>query len=326
MTNKLLLVLFVTLTMLTACASRSATQDPVAAEVAIAHAVIATLTAISNDGITTANTVASSRVGPRVSASNSPLTPPYPSHTPTFSATSAPAVPADVALYFGRVGPLLVDIADASDEGGTLLQNPKFGDREWRDSYFLQSMIIRHADAELRDLDAPAEVAAIHEMLLDGTGDAVQGAEWILRGIDNLDVGAVQKGGELFVSANEKIVKAKALVVEYESEYGFGPLLPPTRRPTSTPMLSATSAPAAPADVQLGMYADGYDWRRATREEKIAFCKRIEANSRKAKGHSPGWTWRYMYSNLEEFYSTTEPLVLQQRIVEIAAALSVVWE
>jgi hypothetical protein len=65
--------------------------------------------------------------------------------------------------------------------------------------------------------------------------------------------------------------------------------------------------------------ANGYDWRAASRDERIAICQFWDHNLQTQLGSSPGW--RFFYSGLEEFYNTTEPTILQQRVGEVAAVL-----
>ncbi len=66
--------------------------------------------------------------------------------------------------------------------------------------------------------------------------------------------------------------------------------------------------------------ANGYDWWAATEADRIELCKWWDANQRKVMG-GPA-RWRYVFDGLNEFYRTDEPLILQQKISEIAAMLS----
>ncbi len=140
--------------------------------------------------------------------------------TPTPTVASVPAVPADVVLYFRRVTPLVVVVGDAESEAAALLGEPKPGDREWRDALALQYAIISLADRELRGLDAPEEVAVMHKMLLDSTGDLVQAHEWVMSYIDSGDVAALDRADELLRSAQERARKYKELIIEYERQHG----------------------------------------------------------------------------------------------------------
>lgn len=97
---------------------------------------------------------------------------------------------------------------------------------------------------------------------------------------------------------------------------GGGPPAAPTSRPTPT----AAPQPAA-TSVLIGKIetADGYDWWAATETDRIELCKWMDANRQAVMGSSVGW--RFPFNGLNEFYQTDEPLVLQQRITEVAAVL-----
>jgi len=92
----------------------------------------------------------------------------------------------------------------------------------------------------------------------------------------------------------------------------------PVRSPTP-------SSRAMPASGLIGKVdrANGYDWWAATETERIELCKWFEANARRAGNTwSPGW--RFDFAGLNEFYRTDEPFILEQRIAEVAAVLSLI--
>lgn len=117
--------------------------------------------------------------------------------------------------------------------------------------------------------------------------------------------------------------------LQQPSEATQSPLATPTshRSPTATevrqrPTALATATPprvTATSLIAKIEYADGYNWHSATDADKAQLCKWLAANEQRAMGSSPGWT--YYYEGLTAFYDTDEPLVLQQKISEIAALL-----
>jgi len=133
---------------------------------------------------------------------------------------SVPAVPTDVALYFERAVPLLMVMEVAELEAAALLEEPKLGDREWRATLAFQYALIALADKELRGLDAPEEIAAIHKTFLDSTGDLVRAHEWVTSFIDSRDVAALERADELLGTSQEKMIRAKDLIIEYERRHG----------------------------------------------------------------------------------------------------------
>ncbi len=103
------------------------------------------------------------------------------------------------------------------------------------------------------------------------------------------------------------------------------PILTATARPTR-PSEPTVPTPAArqPTTTSTLMSkretADGYDWWAATEADRIELCKWWDANRRKVMGGPT--RWHYVFDGLNEFYRTDEPLILQQKISEIAATLS----
>jgi len=71
-------------------------------------------------------------------------------------------------------------------------------------------------------------------------------------------------------------------------------------------------------------YANGYDWHLALESDKIALCKWMSRNVLNAFGSAPEWL--YFYSGLNEFYNTTDPFILGQKIDSIAGGLLLLYQ
>jgi len=146
-----------------------------------------------------------------------------PTSIPTLSVTSAPAVPADVQLYLLRSLQPLKTINEALAESYDLMGHPRPDDIKWLLLLSGHIADIILADEELRSLDAPEEVAAIHEMVLDATGDIVQGTKILASGIDNRDSDELRKADQLMKRGDKKIQQASALLREYLRQFESEP-------------------------------------------------------------------------------------------------------
>lgn len=97
--------------------------------------------------------------------------------------------------------------------------------------------------------------------------------------------------------------------------------VPVARSPTPRPRPSYTPTPQRSQGYipGLSLDANGYDWRRSTRAERVALCKQYDANLQKHLGSSPGWN--FFYSGLEEFYNTNDDFILRQEVSDVATML-----
>ncbi|TKJ30158.1 MAG: hypothetical protein CEE40_05795 [Chloroflexi bacterium B3_Chlor] len=121
----------------------------------------------------------------------------------------------------------------------------------------------------------------------------------------------------------EPIDRATAVISETRLPRQTATTIPPTD--TSAPPLPTSLATSTPPRVPAASliekidHADGYDWRSATRADRTQLCRWLAGNELRAMGNSPGWS--YYYDGLTAFYDTSEPIVLQQKISEMAAML-----
>jgi hypothetical protein len=115
------------------------------------------------------------------------------------------------------------------------------------------------------------------------------------------------------------------MVDTYQSKspvnYATRTRVPVARSPTPRPRPSYTPTPQRSQGYipSLSLDANGYDWRRSTRAERIALCKQYDANLQKNLGSSPGWN--FFCSGLEEFYNTNDDFILRQEVSDVATML-----
>ena len=113
----------------------------------------------------------------------------------------------------------LKTINEALAECYDLMGHPRPGDIQWLLALSGHIADIILADEQLRTLEAPEEVAAIHEMVLDATGDIAQGTRGLASGIDNRDSDELRKAGQLLKRGDKKIQQASGLLFEYLSQF-----------------------------------------------------------------------------------------------------------
>jgi tetratricopeptide (TPR) repeat protein len=109
---------------------------------------------------------------------------------------------------------------------------------------------------------------------------------------------------------------------------GLANMINPTPEATPTVVATATLAPTpivrqtttTSTLISRIETANGYDWWAATETDRIEVCRWMDANYRDVMGGPV--RWRFLFDGLNEFYRTDEPLILQQKISEIAAMLS----
>ncbi len=128
-----------------------------------------------------------------------------PAATPTSSPQLPPSQDPSVRLWVLEMEPQVEIISDAALTMGRLLSNPKFGDATWEALLAAQVVKIREADAALREIVPPEECQEAHAMLLSATGDGLLGAEYTLKGIQQLDPDLVYLGGEYMEAATAKM-------------------------------------------------------------------------------------------------------------------------
>ena len=115
-------------------------------------------------------------------------TPAVPTDTPRPTPTEATGGPSlEVQLYALEMADTGMTIADALGELGELTQDPQFGDDNWVAELVIQMVAIQVAHTQLTEISVPAEMADLHELILDATGDCYDAMDYLASGIDDLD-------------------------------------------------------------------------------------------------------------------------------------------
>lgn len=117
------------------------------------------------------------------------------------------------------------------------------------------------------------------------------------------------------------LVALAMLVVGLWCSNRWNAIFGPGSYTSATPIVVHKPTPTIPSVlIRKIEIANGYDWWAATEMDRVELCRWMEANQRAATGSSVGW--RFLFDNLNEFYQTDEPLILQEKIIEVAAILS----
>ncbi len=133
---------------------------------------------------------------------------------PTFTATPVPTatlVPTPTPLpaltlsgWVQETKPQMEVIGGAARTIADLLRSPMVDDATWNALLAAQVVKIREADAALREVVSPEECREAHAILLSATSDSLLGAEYTLKGVQQLDPDLVAQGNEYVASANAK--------------------------------------------------------------------------------------------------------------------------
>jgi len=149
---------------------------------------------------------------------------PPPTNTPTATqkpptATPTAGVPLAVQLYAMEAAKTLGTFSEALTTLGELAMEPKFGDAAWTVNAALQVTLVRLAHEDLEKMDPPAEVADIHEALLDGTQDCYDAMDEFETGVDELDASALLRAEELILSCGKKMQESARLLNERVAQW-----------------------------------------------------------------------------------------------------------
>lgn len=166
---------------------------------------------------------------PEPTATNTPAPPantPVPTPTsvpptPTRKPTNTPipeskdSIPPDIQIYRQGIIKQIGTLGDAMTAIGELLKNPDVGNDKWRINLALQITFVRVAHEELTKMDVPPEMKEIHEAILDGTSDCNEAMDYIVTGIDNVNIDDIITAQALMVRCGDKMEKPTTMVGEY---------------------------------------------------------------------------------------------------------------
>lgn len=195
---------------LVACgAEPTPTPDAVATQIAVEEAAHATMTAQA----------------PEATATPTPTDTPEPTDTP-IPPTETPeptATAAGPSLEVQQYAQLLAEETDTLTSSlhklSELLMDLDVSDQDWLDATVHEMATIKIVHQSILGMDVPANMAAIHVMVLDGTLDCSKSMDKLAEGVDNLDMEALEKAIELMNSCGEKMAQAGAMTDEYMNQF-----------------------------------------------------------------------------------------------------------
>lgn len=126
----------------------------------------------------------------------------------------AQALSSEVESYFQVVSEKSLEIGEALGTLGDLLQNPETTD-EWAINVAMQAAIIRTAHQTLDETTAPAEMSEIHAAVLAATADCSQSMDFLLQGLDNVNLSDIETASDLMLSCVNKLDTPEQLIEDY---------------------------------------------------------------------------------------------------------------
>jgi hypothetical protein len=136
-----------------------------------------------------------------------------PTATPTEVPTEAPtAVPtpdsaADLRQYAQDVQPPLMTMSQGLKSMGVLFTDrlSEYGERGWTTEVGIAFGFVASGHEQLQDINPPPAAEALHEKLLDATGDCSLAVTTMAQALDDRDVDGMQRATVLLSSCNAKL-------------------------------------------------------------------------------------------------------------------------
>lgn len=165
--------------------------------------------------------------------------------------TPEPELPIEIQLYALNVAQYVGNIGEAMTAISGLMGEPKIGDETWTLQVAAQLAVISVTHDTLSDMDVPAEMADVHESLLDATGDLQEAAHLTAEGIDELDLEKLNQAAELITQGNQKTNRTTELMTQRTEELKGGV----STQGGSSPVPTSQTAPIG----ERVMYFCGFD-------------------------------------------------------------------
>jgi hypothetical protein len=119
-----------------------------------------------------------------------------------------------------RVGDFGSTMGKTFSEIAKLLQAPDLTSTDWKIELAAQIVMLQEAHQELLDLeDIPADMADIHVVVIDATGDCDQSTRLLTRGVDTISAADLRQANRLMGQCVEKIQAVTKLFKEYKAKH-----------------------------------------------------------------------------------------------------------
>ena len=147
-------------------------------------------------------------------------TPVPPTATPEPTPTT-PAISLEAQIYAVEAGGVADLYAEAMGNLSELLQNPQIGSDDWVVSVGVNIAVIRELENSVKALNPPADMQHIHDEFLLAASNCSTSMDFLVDGLDNLDIDALNTAGDFMLACGNHINRAAELTDEYLSEKGL---------------------------------------------------------------------------------------------------------
>jgi hypothetical protein len=142
--------------------------------------------------------------------------------TPTTRPTLTPTPvgpPPEVYAYLVETENKIGEMYDSLEEIGKLMQNARLSDDDWKLAIVVEIVWVQGKHEELVGMDVPMEMVEYHNAVLDATGDYSLAMDYMMSGIDNLDMADMDMSMQLIESGTKKFEKVTKMLDEYLAQF-----------------------------------------------------------------------------------------------------------